>query len=595
MPLPYNQRTCYCGQVGQQHIGQSVLLVGWVHRRRDHGGMVFVDLRDREGAVQLRFDPETDPAAHETARRLHAEACIAVRGEVVKRPEGLVNPKMKTGTVEVSVREIDVLSDSAPPVFEIEDSIDVGEETRLRYRYLDLRRPRMQQALIRRHRICKVIRDYFDEHGFVEIETPFLTKSTPEGARDYLVPSRVHPGAFYALPQSPQIFKQLLMISGFDRYVQIVRCFRDEDLRADRQPEFTQLDLEMSFVQPEDVMTIVEGCMARLMREILGVEVVTPFRRMSYDEAMRRYGIDRPDTRYDLHIEDVSDIAGTLEFRVFREPLDAGGCVRCITVPGGAAMTRRELDTLTEDLKGIGAGGLPYAKVAEGGRLETGVARFFSEGATQALLERTGAKPGDLILFAADSEPNVCKYLAWLRETVAKRRGLIPQDRWDYLWIVDFPMFEYHEDDGRFYSMHHPFTAPRDEDLDLLTPETATRCRAKAYDLVLNGIELGGGSIRIHHADVQQKVFELLKIGPDEQRAKFGFLLDALRFGPPPHGGIALGLDRVVMMLSGLDNIRDVIGFPKTQRAVCPLTGAPSEVSTEQLDELHLRIVRPGK
>ena len=351
----------------------------------------------------------------------------------------------------------------------------------------------------------------------------------------------------------------------------------------------------MSFVQPEDVLTIVEGCMARLMREIVGVEVPTPFVRMSYDEAMRRYGIDRPDTRYDLHIEDVSDIAGQLEFRVFRKPLAAGGCVRCIVVPGGAAMTRRELDTLTDELRGIGAGGLPYAKVAEGGRLETGVAKFFDAGATAALLERTGAGPGDLILFAADSEPNVCKYLAWLRETVAKRRGLIPQDRWDFLWIVDFPMFEYHEEDGRFYSMHHPFTAPRDEDIGLLTPESATRCRAKAYDLVLNGIELGGGSIRIHRADVQQKVFELLKIGPDEQRAKFGFLLDALRFGPPPHGGIALGLDRIVMMLSGLDNIRDVIGFPKTQRAVCPLTGAPSEVSAEQLDELHLRIVPPGK
>ncbi len=595
MPLPYNQRTCYCGQIGEQHVGQSVLLAGWVHRRRDHGGMVFVDLRDREGAVQLRFDPETDPKAHEAARKLHPEACIAVRGEVVRRPEGLVNPKMKTGTVEVAVREIDLLSDSDPPVFEIEDAIDVGEETRLRYRYLDLRRPRMQQALIRRHRICKIIRDYFDAHGFVEIETPFLTKSTPEGARDYLVPSRIYPGHFYALPQSPQIFKQLLMISGFDRYMQIVRCFRDEDLRADRQPEFTQLDLEMSFVQPDDVLTLVEGCMARLMKEIVGVEVPTPFARMSYDEAMRRYGIDRPDTRYDLHIEDVSDIVRTLEFRVFRQPLDAGGCVRCIVVPGGAEMTRRELDALTDDLRGIGAGGLPYAKIAEGGRLETGVAKFFDAGATQALLERTGAATGDLILFAADSEANVCKYLAWLRETVARRRGLIPQDRWNFVWIVDFPMFEYHEEDGRFYAMHHPFTAPRDEDIELLTPQDAGRCRAKAYDLVLNGIELGGGSIRIHRADVQQKVFELLKIGPDEQRAKFGFLLDALRYGPPPHGGIALGLDRIVMMLSGLDNIRDVIGFPKTQRAVCPLTGAPSEVSQQQLDELHLRIVPPTK
>lgn len=595
MPLPYNQRTCYCGEVGSHLVEQTVLLTGWVHNRRDHGGIFFIDLRDREGVVQLKFDPEADPSAHEVAAALRNEYCIAVRGEVVPRPEGLVNPRMKTGTVEVNVREIDVLSVSDTPKFEIFDTIDTSEEVRLRYRYLDLRRRPLQEALITRHRITKAIRDYFDRARFIEIETPFLTKSTPEGARDYLVPSRVQPGSFYALPQSPQLFKQLLMMSGFDRYMQIVRCFRDEDLRADRQPEFTQLDVEMSFVQSDDVLRVIEGCLAQVMKAIHGVDVPTPFPRMTYQQALDEYGIDRPDTRYDLRIKDVSDIAIKTGFKVFTGAIDKGGAVRCIRVPGGAEMTRKETDKLAADLKGIGAGGLPLVKVVAGDegkfRFETGSAKFFTPEVTAETIAATSASAGDIIFFAADSIPNVCKYLSWLREVVAQRRGLIPPDQWHFLWVLDFPLFEYNEDEQRYYAVHHPFTAPLDEDIPLLDGDAA-RCRAKAYDVVLNGIELGGGSIRIHRREIQEKVFELLALTPEEQQLKFGFLLEALKFGPPPHGGIALGLDRIAMLLSGLDNIRDTISFPKTARAVCPLTEAPAPVSPAQLDELGLRLAK---
>ncbi|MCA9244352.1 MAG: aspartate--tRNA ligase [Phycisphaerales bacterium] len=594
--MPYNQRTCYCGEAGAHLAGQTAILVGWVQSYRDHGGMVFIDLRDRTGLVQIKFNPETDPIAHQTAGKLRAEFCVAVRGDVAMRPEGLANPNLSTGAIEVNGREVEILSTSATPVFEVEDEIETNEETRLKYRYLDLRRTPMREALMTRHRICKTIRDYFDEQGFVEIETPFLTKSTPEGARDYLVPSRVHPGMVFALPQSPQLFKQLLMISGFDKYMQIVRCFRDEDLRADRQPEFTQLDMEMSFVQAEDVQRVIEGCMSRVMRVVHDIDIPTPFPRMTYEDAMRDYGIDRPDTRYELKIRDVSEAARGVDFRVFAEPLAAGGAVRCIVVPGGAQMTRKETDTLTEDLKGIGAGGLPLVKVGAGqdGKpvFETGIAKFFTPESTAAVSAASGAKPGDLILFAADTVANVCKYLGWLRETIARRRGMIPANLWNFLWVVDFPMFEFNTEDGRFYAVHHPFTAPRDEDIGKLENDPGS-CRAKAYDVVLNGIELGGGSIRIHRADVQERVFDLLQLTPEEQQLKFRFLLEALRYGPPPHGGIALGIDRMVMLLTGASSLRDTFSFPKTQRAYCPLTEAPGPVAQSQLDELYLRLSLP--
>ena len=595
MPLPYNQRTCYCGDVGSHLVGQTVLLTGWVHNRRDHGGIFFIDLRDREGLVQLKFDPEIDPRCHELAATLKAEYCVAVRGEVVPRPEGLVNPKMKTGEVELSVREIDILSASETPKFEIADDVDTNEETRLRYRFLDLRRPCLQKSIITRHRITKAIRDYFESAGFCEIETPFLTKSTPEGARDYLVPSRIQPGMFYALPQSPQLFKQLLMMSGFDRYVQIVRCFRDEDLRADRQPEFTQLDVEMAFVQPEDVLHTIEGCLVHVMKAIHDVDIPAPFPRLTYQQALDDYGIDRPDTRYDLRIKDVTEIAGKTGFSVFCKAIDQGGVVRCIRVPGGAEMTRKQTDRLADDLKGIGAGGLPLVKVVAGDdgktTLQTGVAKFFTPETTPELLTATQAEVGDIIFFAADKVADVCKYLSWLREVVAKQRGLIPEGEWDFLWVTDFPMFTYDQEEQRYFAVHHPFTAPLDEDIPLLDTD-AIKCRAKAYDVVLNGIELGGGSIRIHRGDIQEKVFKLLQLTPEEQQLKFGFLLEALKYGPPPHGGIALGLDRIVMLLTGLDNIRDTISFPKTARAACLLTNAPGPVARAQLDELGIRLVQ---
>ncbi len=599
--LPYNQRTCYCGEVSEQHLGKPVILCGWVATYRDHGGMVFIDLRDREGIVQLKFNPETDPKAHEVAGRLRSEFCIAVRGEVSRRPEGLVNPRLRTGTIEVNVHEIDVLSQSETPRFPVEDEINVNDELRLQFRYLDLRRPVMQKALITRHRAVRVIRDYFDQHGFVEIETPFLTKSTPEGARDFLVPSRKHPGTFYALPQSPQLFKQLLMMSGFDKYMQIVRCFRDEDSRKDRQPEFTQLDVEMSFVQVDDVLRVAEGYLQRVWKDVLGHELKLPLPRMTYAQAMAEYGIDRPDTRYDLRIRDVTEICRQTDFKVFTSPIAAGGCVRCIRVPGGADISQSEIEkadsSLQSILKGIGAGGLPYLKVeALDGKpaFKTGVAKFFSPEQTAALCAATGAQPGDAVFFAADTEANVCKFLARLREELGRRRGLIPAGLWNFLWVIDFPLLEHHPEDNRYYAVHHPFTAPMDEDIPLLATEPL-KARAKAYDVVVNGVELAGGSIRIHRNDVQQQVFRLLGLSPEEQKAKFNFLLEALKHGPPPHGGFAMGVDRMVMLLCGLDSLLDTFSFPKTQEFFCPLTEAPSPVAAAQLDELFIRVATAKK
>ncbi len=590
MAIPYNKRTHRCGELRAVDTDKRVVLAGWVNSARDHGGMTFVDLRDHTGITQLRFNPDHAADAHEIARTLHNEDCVAVIGTVVSRGEW-VNPKLATGEIEVEVTEIDVLSRCAPLPFQLAEASETSEDIRLRYRFLDLRRPKMQAILRRRHSIARAIRNYFHERGFLEVETPFLTKSTPEGARDYLVPSRVQPGSFYALPQSPQIFKQLLMIAGYDRYAQVVRCFRDEDLRADRQPEFTQLDMEMAFVQRDDVMTEVEGCIKRVFKDTLDMDIPTPFPRLTEEEAMNRFGVDRPDTRFGLELRDVSELMGECEFRVFREALDGGGVVKCLVAKRAESLTRKITDGLTEEIKGIGGAGLPLVKVAKGDdgvTLTTGIAKFLQP-LCDKICEQLGAQPGDTIFFMPGTRADVCKYLHYVRTKLAKMLDLIPDNRWDLLWVVDFPLVVWDEDEQRWFSTHHPFTAPLDEDLHLLDTDPG-KVRDKAYDLVLNGMEMAGGSIRIHREDVQQKVFGLLGIGPEEAKEKFEFLLEALRFGAPPHGGIAYGLDRWAMALNNTDSIRDVIAFPKTQRAACPLTNAPGPVAKAQLDELGLSL-----
>ena len=593
-----HKRTHSCGgALRLEHVGQSASLAGWVNTYRDHGGVIFIDLRDREGITQVVFHPESGDA-HGQAGKLRNEDVISIEGKIVARGtdskgRSLANPNIATGEIEVAAAKLDVLSKGNNPPFTPDDAEKVGEETRLKYRYIDLRRPRMQQILRTRHRVAKIMRDYFDQNGFLEIETPFLCKSTPEGARDFLVPSRLQAGSWYALPQSPQLFKQILMVAGFEKYVQIVRCFRDEDPRADRQAEFTQLDLEMSFVDQEDVLALVEGLMRRIWQEVLGIDV-PPIQRMAYAEAMDRFGSDRPDLRFGMELKDIGDLAARTDFGVFKNALASGGIVRAIAVPGGGAMTRKETDALAEWSKGFGAKGLAVTKVNAGNKCETGIAKFI-ESIAGDLIARLGAKEGDLLCFAADTSTVVHRVLGELRIKLSKERGMIKDGDWQWLWVVDFPAFEYDAAEKRWNSLHHPFTSPRDEDFDKLTNESAGKVIAKAYDIVCNGSELGGGSIRIHRPDIQNKVFNLLGIDDESARQKFGFLLDALKFGAPPHGGLALGLDRIIMHLCGTTNIRDVIAFPKTQNGADLMLDAPSAVDERQMRELHVKVVLPQK
>jgi aspartyl-tRNA synthetase len=591
--LPEHKRTIYCGQMRPEHIGREIVLCGWVHRRRDHGGLVFVDLRDREGIAQVVFSPDSFPDAHEKADALRAEYVLSVRGTVRRRPEGTENRNLPTGAVEVVASSIAILNESKPIPFALEDDTDVAENVRLRYRYLDHRRPSVQRAFLQRSLLARSTRDYFFENGFLEVETPVLTKSTPEGARDYLVPSRVSPGMFFALPQSPQLFKQILMVAGYDRYAQIVKCFRDEDLRADRQPEFTQIDVEMSFIDREDLFQMMEGLMARVFRDVLGVDVPLPFPRMGYREAMDRFGVDKPDNRFGLEITDYTEELGDTGFRVFADIVEKMGVIRGITVPGAGDASRSELAALEEVAKVGGARGLSWWKVSESG-LASPIAKHFRSDQLEALLARSGARPGDLILIVADEYLIACDSLARLRLHIGEKAGLIDRSRHVFLWVTDFPLLEWDPEERRYVAMHHPFTAPLDEDIPLLDTDPG-KARAKAYDLVLNGAEIGGGSIRIHRRDVQSKMFELLSIGPAEASRKFGFLLEALEYGAPPHGGIAFGLDRLAMILTETKSLRDVIAFPKTQKATCLMTDAPSPVDPKQLRELHIRVTAPEK
>jgi aspartyl-tRNA synthetase len=587
------KRSCYCGEPRVAAVDQELTLVGWVRSRRDHGGVIFVDLRDRSGICQIVFNPEGDPESHEKAKQIRSEDVIAVRGVLARRSPETINPDLPTGEVELKSRSLRLLNASQVPPFIIDDETDANENTRLKYRYLDLRRPQSMGPLLLRYRMTKLIRDYLDGLGFIDVETPVLTKSTPEGARDYLVPSRIYHGKFYALPQSPQLFKQILMVGGLDRYFQIVKCFRDEDLRADRQPEFTQLDMEMSFVQPEDVMAVVEGMICLLFKELKDIELTRPFTKLTYQQAMDRFGSDKPDMRFGLELCDFSDALRNCQAKVFTAALQKGGVVKGIRIPNGGALSRKDLDDMTPFVATFGARGVAWTKITAEG-WQSPIAKFLSEAEQKDVERISAAQVGDVVLFSADSAKIVHDSLGNLRLHLGEKLGLIPEKDYALVWVVDFPLMEFDPEEKRYVALHHPFTSPLDEDLHLLDSEPA-KSRSKAYDLALNGTEVGGGSIRIHQVELQKKILGLMGIDAQEAQDKFGFLLEALSFGAPPHGGIAFGIDRLAMLLSGAKSLRDVIAFPKSQRAVCMLTEAPSEVAPRQLRELGIRIIGTDK
>ncbi len=585
------KRTHNCCQLRDCDIDQNVVLMGWVQHRRDHGGVIFIDLRDREGITQIVFNPEFAKDTHEKAQDIRNEYVLGVKGKVIARPADMLNKNMETGAIEVMVEELYIFSKAKTPAFQIDDRIEAAESIRLQYRYLDLRRPQIKNNILARHKATMAIRNYLDGNGFIDIETPFLTKSTPEGARDYLVPSRVNQGEFYALPQSPQLFKQLLMISGFDRYYQVVRCFRDEDLRADRQPEFTQIDMELSFVDEKQIMEVSEGLITAIFKNVLDIDLVTPFAQITYEEAMTRFGLDRPDMRFGLELCDISDIVKDAGFKVFASVVKNGGLVKAINAKGCASFSRKQIDDMTDFVAVYKAKGLAWIKIKEDASWQSPIAKFFTDEEKQALKERLDMEPGDIIFFVADKAKITNEALGQLRNELARRLELIDEQSYEFIWVTHFPLLDYDETEKRYQALHHPFTAPLEEDIEKLETDPLA-VKSRAYDLVLNGIEIGGGSIRIHDSNLQAKVLNSLGIDENQAKEKFGFLLEALESGAPPHGGIAFGLDRLIMLICGEDSIRNVIAFPKTQKAICPLTEAPSKTSTAQLQELGIKLSR---